>query len=181
MPKCSVFIATSLDGFIARKDGGLDWLPGSDGVSDGEDYGYESFFESIDTLIFGRLTYELALSFPEWSYAGKNVVVLSSSYPKTLQPISHNIEGTSLSPGELLSALKSRGARHVYVDGGTTIQSFLQNHLIDELTITRVPVLLGDGISLFGPTGRDINLRHVSTRTFPSGFVQSKYEIDRVE
>ena len=178
MPKCSVFIATSLDGFIARVDGNLDWLPGSDGVSDGEDYGYKSFFESIDALIFGRKTYELASSFPEWPYAGKDVVVLSSRYPKTLQPITRNVEGTSLPPSELLSIMESRGARHVYVDGGTTIQSFLRDHLIDEITITRVPVLIGEGIPLFGPTGRDIKLRHISTKGFSSGFVQSKYGVD---
>lgn len=178
MSKCSVFIATSLDGFIARKDGNLDWLPGSDGVSDGEDYGYKSFFESIDTLIFGRKTYELASSFPEWPYTGKEVVVLSSRYPKTLQPISSNVVGTSLPPPELLSVMERKGARHIYVDGGSTIQSFLRNSLINEITITRVPVLLGEGISLFGPTGRDIKLHHISTKGFPSGFVQSKYGVD---
>lgn len=178
LPKCSVFIATSLDGFIARKDGALDWLPSSDGASGGEDYGYKSFFESIDALIFGRKTYELASSFAEWPYTGKSVVVLSSCYPKTLQPISHNVEGTSLPPRNLLSELESRGVQHIYVDGGTTIQSFLRNGLIDELTITRVPVLIGEGISLFGATGHDIRLNHISTKAFPSGFVQSKYRVD---
>lgn len=178
MPQCSVFIATSLDGFIARKDGSLDWLPGSDGVSDGEDYGYKSFFESIDTLIFGRKTYELASSFPEWPYKGKKVVVLSRHYPKTLQPISSNADGTSLPPPELLSVMEGRGARHIYVDGGATIQSFLRHRLINEITVTCVPVLLGEGISLFGPTGRDIKLHLISTKGFPSGFVQSKYEVD---
>lgn len=180
MTKCSVFIATSLDGFIARKNGNLDWLPGSDGVPvpGGEDYGYKSFFESIDALILGRKTYELASSVPEWPYMGKSVVVLSSRYPKTLQPISQNIEGTSLTPRELLSEMESRSVQHIYVDGGTTIQSFLRDRLIDELTVTRLPVLIGEGISLFGPTGRDIKLRHISTKAFPSGFVQSKYRVD---
>ena len=180
MPKCSVFIATSLDGFIARKNGNLDWLPGSDGVPvpGGEDYGYKSFFESIDALILGRKTYELASSVPEWPYTGKSVVVLSSRYPKTLQPISQDIEGTSLPPRELLSEMESRSVQHIYVDGGTTIQSFLRDRLIDELTVIRVPVLIGEGISLFGPTGRDIKLRHISTKTFPSGWAQSKYGVD---
>ena len=181
LPKCSVFIATSLDGFIARKDGSLDWLPGSDGVSGGEDYGYKSFVESIDALVIGRKTYELASSFPEWPYAGKKVVVLSSRYPKTLQPVAHDVEGTSLPPRELLTVMESRGVRHIYVDGGTTIQGFLRECLIDELTITRVPVLLGEGIALFGPAGRDIELRHISTKTFPSGFVQSKYGADNAQ
>ena len=178
LPKCSVFIATSLDGFIARRDGNLDWLPGSDGVSGGEDYGYKLFFESIDALICGRKTYELASSFPEWPYTGKRVVVLSSRYSKVLQPIFHNVEGTSLSPRELISEMESRSVQHIYVDGGTTIQSFLRDGLIGELTITRVPVLIGEGIALFGSAGRDIKLRHVSTKAFPSGFVQSKYLVD---
>lgn len=180
MPKCSVFIATSLDGFIARKDGGLDWLPGSDGVSDGEDYGYHAFFDSIDTLVFGRKTYELASSFPKWPYAGKKVVVLSSAYPKALHPIDTDIEGSSLPPRELISTLESKNAQHIYVDGGSTIQSFLREGLIDELTITRVPILIGEGIALFGPTSRDIKLHHVSTVSFPSGFVQSKYVVNNI-
>lgn len=179
MPKCSVFIATSLDGFIARKNGDLDWLPGSDGVSGGEDYGYTSFLDSIDALILGRKTYELALSFPQWPYTDKSVVVLSSRYPKTLQYISRNLEGTSLSPRELLSRMEDRGVRQIYVDGGATIQSFLRDGLIKEITITRIPVLIGEGIPLFSSTGRDIMLRHLSTRAFPSGFVQSKYMVEQ--
>ncbi len=178
MPKCSVFIATSLDGFIARKNGDLDWLPGSDGASEAQDYGYKSFFESIDVLVLGRKTYELAASHPQWPYAEKPVVVLSSRYPRAFQSVSHTVEGTSLSPRELLAVLESRGSRNVYVDGGRTIQSFLRDRLIDEMTLTRVPVLLGEGIALFGAIGRDVKLRHVSTTAFPSGFVQSKYEVD---
>lgn len=180
MLKCSVFIATSLDGFIARKNGALDWLPGSDAEPGEEDYGYNSFFDSIDTLVFGRKTYELASSFPVWPYAEKNVVVLSSRYPQTLLPISQNIEGTSLTPRKLLAALENRGARHIYVDGGTTIQNFLRDGLINDLTITRVPVLIGEGIPLFGSTGRDIPMQHISTKAFSSGFVQSKYAIDNI-
>lgn len=180
MLKCSVFIATSLDGFIARKNGALDWLPGSDAEPGVEDYGYNSFFDSIDTLVFGRKTYELASSFPVWPYAEKNVVVLSSRYPQTLLPISQNIEGTSLTPRKLLAALENRGARHIYVDGGTTIQNFLRDGLINDLTITRVPVLIGEGIPLFGSTGRDIPMQHISTKAFSSGFVQSKYAIDNI-
>lgn len=178
MPKCSVFVAASLDGFIARKNGDLDWLPGSDGASGGEDYGYKAFFESIDALVLGRKTYELASSFPEWPYSGKSVVVLSSRYPKTLQPLSRDVEGTSLPPRTLVSDMATRGVRHIYVDGGTTIQCFLRDGLIEELTVTRIPVLIGEGIPLFGPVGRDIPLRHLSTKAFPSGFVQSKYQVE---
>jgi len=147
-------------------------------MSDGEDYGYNSFFESIDSVIIGRKTYELASTFPQWPYTGKNVIVLSSRYPKALQSIAHATECTSLSPQEVLSVFKGKGARHIYVDGGTTIQHFLRSRLIHELTITRVPILIGDGLPLFGSTGLDIKLRHISTKTFPSGFVQSKYAVD---
>ncbi len=175
--KCSVFIATSLDGFIARKSGDLDWLPGSDGVSRGEDYGYSEFFNSIDTLVIGRKTYELAATFKEWPYRGKKVVVLSSGYPRARINLADGIAGTSASPVELVRQLESEDSRHVYVDGGKTIQSFLQAGLIQELTITRVPVLIGEGIPLFGPLAHDLQLRHLTTKSFASGFVQSRYEL----
>ncbi len=175
--KCSVFIATSLDGFIARKNGDLDWLPGSDGETGGEDYGFNEFFMSIDTLVMGRKTYELALTFKEWPYRGKNVFVLSSSFPKVPKSLNEGVKGTSSSPEELIQQLVSSGSAHVYIDGGKTIQSFLQANLIQEMTITRIPVLIGDGISLFGPLAHDIKLQHLSTRAYESGFVQSKYKV----
>ena len=175
--KCSVFIATSLDGFIARKNGDLDWLPGSDGETGSEDYGFKEFFMSIDTLVMGRNTYELALTFKEWPYRGKDVVVLSSGFPKIPKNLAEGVEGTSSSPKELIPRLASSGSAHVYVDGGQTIQSFLQANLIQEMTITRIPVLIGEGISLFGSLAHDINLQHLSTRAFESGFVQSKYKV----
>lgn len=175
--KCSVFIATSLDGFIARKNGELDWLPGSDGEAGSEDYGFKEFYDSIDTLVMGRNTYELALTFKEWPYRGKHVVVLSSGFPKMPKKLSEGVEGTSMSPKELIHRLASSGSAHVYVDAGKTIQSFLQANLIQEMTITRIPILIGEGISLFGPLAHDINLQHISTRAFESGFVRSKYKV----
>ncbi|HLY96979.1 MAG TPA: dihydrofolate reductase family protein [Sideroxyarcus sp.] len=175
--KCSVFIATSLDGFIARKDGELDWLPGSDGSTGGEDLGYEQFIATVDTLVMGRNTYELVLSFGAWPYPDKRVVVLSARYSGELRPLAEGVEGTSLSPPELVDRLARRGARHLYVDGGKTIQSFLKAGLIDEMTITRVPVLIGDGIPLFGSLEGDIRLLHRSTRAYESGMVQSRYEV----
>jgi len=177
IPKCSVFIATSLDGFIARKDGALDWLPGSDGQTGGEDYGFGAFFESIDTLVIGRNTYELALTFPEWPYQGKRVVVLSSRYPATLTPLGEGISGASAAPRDLLRQLALAGAQHIYVDGGKTIQGFLAAGLIQEMTITRVPVLLGEGIPLFGPLARDLLLHHLETQSFDNGLVQSRYRV----
>lgn len=177
--RCSVFIATSLDGFIARKNGDLDWLPGSDGAG-GEDHGYEEFFASIDTLVMGRNTYELVLTFGDWPYRGKKVVVLSSRFPGIPARLAEGIEGTSASPAELVRQLEASGSAHVYVDGGKTVQSFLQADLIQDMTITRVPVLIGDGIPLFGALDRDIRLRHESTRSFESGLVQSRYKVVNV-
>jgi dihydrofolate reductase len=174
---CSVFIATSLDGFIARKNGDLDWLPGSDGEEGSEDYGFHEFFASVDALVMGRNTYELALTFKEWPYRGKNVVVLSSGFPKIPKKLAEGVEGTSSLPKELIHRLASSGSAHVYVDGGKTIQSFLRANLIQEMTITRIPVLIGEGISLFGTLPHDIKLQHLSTRAFESGFVQSKYKV----
>ncbi len=173
----SVFIATSLDGFIARKNGNLDWLPGSDGTASGEDHGYQEFLASVDTLVMGRNTYELVLTFGEWPYRGKKVVVLSRRFPKSPTRLAEGVEGTSTSPAELAPQLEASGSTHVYVDGGKTIQCFLQADLIDEMTITRVPVLIGEGIPLFGPLVRDIKLHHESTKTFVSGLVQSRYKV----
>ncbi len=138
---CAVFIATSLDGFIARSNGALDWLPGSDGEAapGDEDYGFQDFFASIDTLVIGRNTYALAAAFKEWPYRGKQVLVLSHRFPNAPITLAEGVEGTSLAPDPLLRRLAAAGATRVYVDGGITIQGFLQANLIQEMTITRIP------------------------------------------
>lgn len=174
---CSVFVATSLDGFIARKNNELDWLPGSDGQTGSEDYGYNDFFASVDTLVVGRITYELAATFKPWPYQGKKVVVVSSGFPKASKKLAEGVEGTSASLRELVRRLEKAGSRQVYVDGGKTIQSFLQAGLIHEMTITRIPLLIGDGKSLFGSLDHDVKLQHMATRSYENGFVQSKYRI----
>lgn len=181
MLRCSVYIATSLDGFIARKDGALDWLPGSDGVEGDEDYGFHAFFATIDCLVMGRNTYEMACKFHEWPYHGKRVMVLSRQFPLHPQRLAEGVEGTAMAPKELLQYVADAGAKQVYVDGGKTIQSFLREHLIQELTITQVPILIGGGMPLFGPLTQDIQLAHVSTSTFANGFVQSKYTVLNTE
>lgn len=175
--KASVFIATSLDGFIARENGELDWLPvpGEDGTS--EDYGYKEFIDSVDLLVMGRHTYEKALTFGKWPYENSSVIVLSSRPVRIPESIEQAVESMSGSPSDLIGRLAERGARHLYVDGGRTIQSFLDEGLIQQLIITRVPVLIGSGIPLFGPLKRDIQLRHVETRHFDDGLVQSKYDV----
>ena len=148
--KTSVFIATSLDGFIARPDGGLDWLgdPPEDGA---EDYGHKKFMDTVDVLVMGRNTYEKVLTFSEWPYGSEPVVVLSHHPLQIPESITEFVETMSCSPVELVSLLSERGAKHLYVDGGKTIQSFLEAGLIQRLIITRIPVLIGGGIPLFGP------------------------------
>lgn len=177
--KFSVFIAASFDGYIARKDGSLDWLPGSDGEPQAEDTGYQAFYASVDTLVMGRHTYETVLTFGEWPYPDKRVVVLSSRYAHAMQPITEGVWGSSAPPTDLSTQLESVGAQLAYVDGGKTIQAFLRAGLIGEMTLTRIPVLLGDGIPLFGSLEHDIRLRHLSTHAFGNGMVQSKYEVLR--
>jgi dihydrofolate reductase len=170
--KASVFIATSLDGFIARANGDLDWLP----PGGGEPHGYDEFMATVDALVIGRKTYETVLSFDAWPYGEKPVFVLST-HP--LAPAARDavVERMSGAPADIVSQLSARGMRHAYVDGGITIQGFLQAGLIQRLIITRIPVLLGAGIPLFGPTQGDIVLRHISTRQYASGLVQSEYVV----
>jgi dihydrofolate reductase len=173
--KCSVFIALSLDGFIARKDGNIDWLTDTGHGNSNEDYGYRDFIDSVDTLVMGRNTYELALTFKEWPYTGKRVVVLSSGHPQIPDSLSGSVEIMSGLPADIVERLSGGGACHVYVDGGKAIQGFLEAGLIQEMTLTRIPVLIGDGIPLFGKLVRDIRFQHVETRAYQNGYVQSKY------
>jgi len=170
--KASVFVGTSVDGFIARPDGALDFLP----PGGGEEHGYEAFMASVDALVIGRKTYETVLAFDTWPYGGKHVFVLSAR-PLAPAPPGAVVEHLSGAPADVVSKLEARGIRHAYVDGGLTIQLFLKAGLIQRLVVTRVPVLIGQGIPLFGVTGRDIALRHVATRSYESGLVQSEYEV----
>jgi dihydrofolate reductase len=175
--KASVFIATSFDGFIARANGDLDWLTGVQSASTEQDYGYEEFIDTVDTIVVGRNTFELVLTFDTWPYSGKKVVVLSSR-PSAVPPhLVDSVEWLSLPPQQLVERLAAQGATHLYVDGGKTIQGFLNAGLIDELTITRVPILIGTGLPLFGPLDHDVRLTHTATQQFESGFVQSKYRV----
>lgn len=167
----SVFIGTSLDGFIARANGDIDWLP-----ADAEEHGYEAFIASVDALVIGRKTYETVLGFDTWPYGEKPVFVLSTE-PLAPAPPGAVVEHMSGDPAEIVAQLAERGVRHIYVDGGITIQRFLQAGLIQRLIITRVPVLIGSGIPLFGPLLGDIALSHVATRQYASGLVQSEYRI----
>jgi len=170
--KASVFIGISVDGFIARANGDLDFLP----PGGGEPHGYEEFMATVDALVMGRKTYETVLNFDRWPYGEKPVVVLSS-HPLAPAPPQAVVEHMSGAPAEIVSRLASRGIGHIYVDGGITIQRFLRAGLIHRLIITRVPVLIGAGIPLFGDVPVDIALKHVATRQYVSGLVQSEYVV----
>ncbi|MBW8868523.1 MAG: dihydrofolate reductase family protein [Acidobacteria bacterium] len=170
--RTSVFVGTSLDGFIARTTGAFDFLP----LDGGEPHGYTEFIATVDALVIGRHTYETVLAFPKWPYAGKRVFVLSTG-TLPAPPDDAHVEQLSGDPRDVAGQLASRGVTHAYVDGGITIQRFLRAGLIQRLIITRVPVLIGSGIPLFGPLESDIHLRHIVTRQYASGLVQSEYEI----
>ena len=176
-----MFIAVSLDGFIAREDGSLDWLEGAEpdtsgtAKPSGEDYGYQAFMGSVDVLVMGRHTYEKVCSFGEWPYEDMQVVVLSSR-PVEIPDGLGKVAWSNSPPSALVQELATKGAKHLYVDGGNTIQRFLAEGLIQQLVITRVPVLLGSGIALFGSIiQNDIHLVHATTQVFKNGFVQSTY------
>ena len=152
-------------------------MTGAQSASTEEDYGYQEFIDTVDTIVLGRNTFELVLTFDSWPYSGKKVVVLSSR-PDAVPPhLVDDVEWLSLQPQRLVERLAAQGVTHLYVDGGKTIQGFMRAGLIDELTITRVPILIGTGVPLFGPLNHDVRLTHIATRQFESGFVQSKYRV----
>lgn len=168
----SVFIGTSLDGFIARANDSFDFLP----AGGGEPHGYAEFIADTDAIVMGRRTYDVVLKFAEWPFKDKPVFVLSSSELSPPLP-GARVDHVSGAPGEVVDALSVRGFRRLYIDGGQTIQAFLRANQIHRLVITRVPVLIGSGVPLFGVVDADIALRHVATRTFKSGLVQSEYHV----
>lgn len=175
--KASVYIATSVDGFIARTNGGIDWLPGAEDAEGSEDYGYQEFIDSVDALIMGRNTYELALSFDLWPYGEKPVFVLSSRGIDIPDDIARTVESMCGTPREVVCRISERGFKHLYIDGGKTIQGFLTEGLIQQLIITKVPILIGTGIPLFSSLPNDVRLHHLETRQFENGLVQSKYKV----
>ncbi len=169
----SVFIGTSVDGFIARLNGALDFLP----EGGGEPHGYKEFIASVDAIVIGRKTFETVLGFDPWPYGDKRVVILSSRAVDLSVVRGGVVEQMGGPPAEIVSQLAARGIHHLYIDGGITIQGFLRAGVIQRLIITRVPVLIGEGIPLFGTLPHDVRLRHVATRQYPSGLVQSEYQV----
>jgi dihydrofolate reductase len=174
--KLSVFVGATVDGFIARPNHDLDFLP-----EDCEPHGYDEFMATVDVIVIGRNTFEKVLSFGGWAYGKKRVVVLSSQ-PVDLAAVREGnvdcaVEQMGGAPADIVARLEASGASHAYIDGGITIQRFLYAGEIQRMIVTRVPVLIGQGIPLFGGLPHDIKLRHVATRTYAGGLVQSEYEL----
>ncbi|MBL4905960.1 MAG: dihydrofolate reductase [Sneathiella sp.] len=169
-----VFIAVSLDGFIARDDGDIDWLMKQ--PTNGEDHGYDAFMENVDGLIMGRNSFEKVLTFEKWPY-DKPVVVLSQTLTEKDIPeeLRDKVQISKQAPENVMKSLFAEGWQRAYIDGGKVIQSFLQAHLIADIVITRVPILLGQGIPLFGELEEDRDLEYIETKIFKSGLIQSKY------
>ena len=173
--KLSVFCGVSVDGFLARPDDSLDFLH----TGEQEPHGFKEFLSSVDVVVIGRRTFEVVLKLGHMGLYGKKPVVVLSSRTIDFSPVKGGtVEQMSGKPSEIVRELKARDFKHVYVDGGITIQRFLAARCIDRLVITRVPVLIGAGIALFGPVPRDIQLRHVETRSYAGGLVQSEYEVN---
>ena len=171
--KLSIFCGVSVDGFLARPNNALDFL----GAGEQEPHGFEEFYSSVDVVVIGRKTFEVVRTFGKWFYGNKPVIVLCSR-PLDFSSIDDGaVDQMSGEPAEIVMQLECRGFKHAYIDGGFTIQRFLAAGLIDQMTITRVPVLIGTGIPLFGPVPHDVSLRHVATTCYKGGLVQSEYAV----
>jgi dihydrofolate reductase len=175
--KVSIFCGTSVDGFLARLDDTFDFLQAGEGVP----HGFSEFFSTVDVVVLGRRTFEVVRRLGHFELYGKKQIVVLSGTPLDLSPIKARIEQMSGTPQEIVSQLEKRRFKHAYVDGGITIQRFLAAGLVDRMTVTSVPVLIGQGIPLFGALPHDIQLRHVATRSYKGGLVQSKYDVKRLQ
>ena len=177
--KCSVYIAMSADGFIARPDGDIEWLHRPEYTVDNlQGMSYDEFIATVDALVMGRHTFEKVLSFGVWPYEGTTVTVLSNSGMEIPDHLEGKARVLSGKPKDIVVQLGKEGYTHLYVDGGNTVQQFLRAGLIDEMTITCIPILLGDGIPLFGSTGVETPLRLIESSSSENGFVQVRYAID---
>lgn len=174
---CRVFIAVSIDGFIATADGGVEWLDDIEPV-EGNDLGWSAFISGVDALVMGRGSFEKVLTFGFWPYE-LPVVVMSSTLTGVPEELVGKVELSSLGPGELVGELADRGWSNLYIDGGKLISSFLNEGLIDSLTITTIPVVLGGGIPLFSNIDELTWLDHRTTEVFPNGLVSTTYETRR--
>jgi dihydrofolate reductase len=174
--KTTVYIGTSLDGFIARKDGDIDWLTRF--ANDEAIHAYEEFISGIDAIVIGRGTFEKVITFPSWPYE-KKAFVLSTSIKQVPDFLREKITVLSMKPKELLDYLSGNRFSSIYVDGGKVIQEFLKEDLIDKLIIAKVPVLIGSGIPLFDYLKTDLQFKHIQTQVSSNGIVRSYYERER--
>lgn len=176
--KLSVFIAISLDGYIARHDGSLDWLERANAtVPAEEDCGYADFMQTVDAIVMGRATFEKVLSFPDWPYGSMPVYVLSSTISRLPIGVPSSVHLLNATLLDVVKITAEAGHRHLYIDGGQTIQAFLRAGLITDLMITVIPVLIGSGIELFGELDGDLNVSLLSSHSWPFGYVQSHYTV----
>lgn len=175
--KCSVFIATSVDGFIAREDGTIDWLMKANELApEGEDGGYRDFIRGVDAIIMGRHSFDMVKTFKPWPYA-LPVIVLTRQKLDIPDALKDKVECSSEDPAALKNRLAAQGMKQLYIDGGITIQRFLNAGCLDELIITLIPILLGKGRRLFGELNQDIPLHLINSRILGGGFTQIHYQI----
>lgn len=173
--KNCVFIATSLDGYISDKNGGIDWLHAIPNP-DKNDMGYSDFMSGIDALVMGRKTFETVLGFGiEWPY-DKPVFVLSNSLNNIPKELEEKVELVKGSLKQILNQIHKKGYYRLYIDGGSTIQSFLNEDLIDEMQITTIPILLGGGAPLFSDLPKELNFDLIKTEVFLNQLTQSHYK-----
>lgn len=170
-----VYIATSLEGYISRPEGELDWLMDDDFVDEGEDYGFAQLFKSVSCLAIDEQTFETVLHSPEWPFADKRLVVMSQHLEALPEGLPETVELFDGTPAELIKQLKRDGEKRLLLDGGSLIREFTTAALVDRFILTRIPVLIGSGVPLFGALQRDLKLKHIRTQSYPSGLVQSEY------
>lgn len=175
--KVSVFIATSLDGYIARPDGDVAWLHEVEPLEEGDDAGYGAFFGAVDALVMGRGSFEKVLEFNPWPYGDKPVIVLSQTLTDVPETLRKTVRIDRSEPQELIAKLAQTGYTRIYLDGGKVIQSFLREGLVNDMCITMIPVLIGAGIPLFGTLEKDVKLKLVAFKSWQNGMVQSAYDV----
>lgn len=175
--KVSVFIATSVDGFIARPDGDVAWLDEGEPLPDGDDAGYGELFNAVDALVMGRGSFEKVLEFTPWLYGEKPVIILSKTLTEVPSQLPDVVSIDPAEPRAFVQNCLAHGYKHIYLDGGQVVRSFLREGLVDEMTITTIPILIGEGIPLFGRTGQDIRLKLKENHSWENGFLQATYEI----
>ena len=176
--KVTAYFAASLDGFIAKEDGSIDWLNEASGaVPSGEDCGFQAFLDTVDVLVMGRNTFEQVSAFGEWAYGETPVVVLSSNPISSSLSVPGTVSHSSESPATLCDRLGNSGVKHIYVDGGATVRGFLSAGRLDEIIVTVIPIVLGGGISPFGELESEVVLTQLEAKVFDFGFVQIAYSV----